>query len=159
MGKAMSDNVLVLHDDEVDRKVLNLRLAGVAIRRIGRELKLTEKQTLAALDRALPNLSPEMRVRLFREDLARVDELMIYWYTQAKGGSATATQLCIKLMERRAHLTGIDAPATARIEVVASATQAEGSTAMLLRELNRIAAERQASPLILEGEPEPPPVA
>jgi|SRR4051794_30225341 hypothetical protein len=153
MDADMNSGVVALYDEEVDRKVLGLRLAGVSIRRIGRELKLTDKQTLAALDRALPSLSPEMRIRLFREDLARLDELMIYWFGQAKTGSATGTALCIKLMERRAHLTGIDAPSHTRVEVLVEATaqSAENSTAVLLRELNRIAAE-QPGEVIVEGE-------
>jgi hypothetical protein len=67
MTDTSDNNVVTLYDDEIDRKVLTLRLNGIAIRRIGRELKLSDKQVLAALDRGLPTLGPDLRTRLFRE--------------------------------------------------------------------------------------------
>jgi hypothetical protein len=135
-------NVVALHDDEIDRKVLHLRLAGIAIRKIGRELELSDKAVLASLDRALPQLTPEMRIWLYREDLARLDELMVHWYTQAKGGSTTATSLCVKLMERRSAMTGTDAPVRLDVVVERQTAESPGSTQLLLDMLNKIAAER-----------------
>jgi hypothetical protein len=155
-GGTGSSNVIVLHDDDQDRKILQVRLAGTSIRKIGREFGLTDKQVLASLDRSLPSLTPETRIRLFKEDLARLDELMIHWYALAQTGHATATTLCVKLMERRAQMIGADAPVHMRVEVVdQSATEQSSSTDILLRELNRIAAEAKPVNLIEHSEPDP----
>ena len=96
--------------DELDQRVLKLRSAGLSVRRLGREVGLTERQVLEALDRSLPALDAGTRARLFREDLSRLDDLMIHWWGQARAGSATATALVLKIMERRAQLTGSNLP-------------------------------------------------
>jgi hypothetical protein len=151
-------NVVILHDDELDQKVLRSRMAGTSIRRIARELSLTDRQVNASLDRTLPDLSPEMRIRLFKEDLARLDELLVAWFAQAKNGSATATGLVIKIMERRSALCGLDQPVAMRMEVIqAGATEQQNSTLVLLEHLNRIAAEhKQPDELVVEPETEAP---
>ena len=156
MTETNDSNVVALYNDEIDRKVLALRLNGVSIRRIGRELKLTDKQTLAALDRVLPSLGPDLRTRLFREDLARCDDLMVYWYQKAKDGSAVATSLCVDLMKRRAAMAGTDSPQ--RIDVVVAQQVADdpSSTVQLLAELDRIAAERTPpSDPVIEAKTDP----
>jgi hypothetical protein len=99
---------------------------------------------------------------MFKEDLLRLDELMIHWFAAAKNGSASAanaTQLCLRIMERRSALCGLDAPVHSRIEVIEqAAASAESSTAALLKELDRIAAEPEdSSGLIIEGEVAEPP--
>jgi|tagenome__1003787_1003787.scaffolds.fasta_scaffold20537934_2 hypothetical protein len=154
--------VVALHGDaerdERDHEILQLRLAGLSIRRLAREFKVTDREVLRALERGLPQLTPETRTRMFREDLLRLDELMIHWFAAAKNGSASAanaTQLCLRIMERRSALCGLDAPVHWRIEVIEqAAASAESSTAALLKELDRIAAERpdDGHGLIIEGE-------
>jgi hypothetical protein len=164
-------NVVALRDDDLDASILRQRLAGLSIRRIGKEFKLSDRAVLDALDRALPPLNPEMRTRLFKEDLCRLDELLTHWYAQARNGGAMATQLCIKIMERRSALCGLDAPATMRMEVIQhGAAEQPNSTQLLLDQLNRIVAERQQlGELVVEteaerdagcraeGPPDPPP--
>jgi cytochrome P450 len=144
-------STLVLYDDEseIDRKVLAARLAGVSIRKIGREMKLSDDAVLQSLDRSLPRLTPELRVRLFREDLQRLDELTTYYWAQARSGNTAAANVVTKLMERRSLMLGSDSPS--RIELVTRVADGEqpGGTELLLEQLRLIAAEHR----VIEGEP------
>jgi hypothetical protein len=135
--------VSLFDDDEVDRKILALRLAGVSIRKIGREYSLSDKQVNESLDRSLPTLSDEMRIQLFKIDLQRLDELTTYWWQQAKSGSAVGTTLVVKLMERRSQMLGSDVAPHMRVQVIQQgAGPQEGSTQLLIAEIERIAAEK-----------------
>jgi hypothetical protein len=152
----------LIRPDEIDRKVLALRLAGVSIRKVARELKLTDKQVLESLDRGLPTLDGPARARYLREALAQLDELQSCWHTAART-SATAAAIVLKVAERRSALLGLDAPAHVRLDPVQIALgdrAQEGSTEALLKELERIAAERPSGgPRIearIEAEAEPP---
>jgi hypothetical protein len=155
------NGVELISPDDLDRKVLALRLAGVSIRKVGRELKLTDKQVLASLDRGLPRLDGPARSRYLRESLAQLDELQSWWHTAART-SATAAAIVLKVNERRGALLGLDAPAHLRLDpvrIVAGAEPQESSTEALPRELDRIAAERPAGGLQSEADPPPAPPA
>jgi hypothetical protein len=102
-------------DDEIDQKVLQARLGGEAIGQIGRRLKLSDRAVLRSLARSLPELTPELRQRLYQEDLVRCDQLLGVWFAKARGGDAAATSLCIKIMERRSAMVGSDS--STRIEL------------------------------------------
>jgi hypothetical protein len=130
-------NVVALVDDELDRKILELRLNGLSVHRLAREFGISARSVERSLSRTLPELTPELRVRLFKEDLTRLDEMMVAWYRQAKGGSAVATGLCIKLMERRSAMIGGEA--ATRIEIVhadAKELDALGSMPIFLNDIN-----------------------
>jgi hypothetical protein len=127
-----------------ENAVLSLRLSGMSIRRLSRHFGCSETTVLDVLDRALPPLSTETRVRLYREDIARIDDLLIAFYPKAKQGDGPAAQICLRLLERRSAMTGTDAPQ--RLDVVVAQATADapaGSTAALLYEIERIANERQ----------------
>jgi hypothetical protein len=128
--------------------LLAMRLSGLSIRRLARHFGCTETTILRVLDEALPPLSNETRVRLYREDIARIDDLLIAFYPRAKQGDGPAAQIVLRLLERRALMTGTDAPQRLDV-VVAQATgdAPEGSTEALIREIERIAAER-GTPII-----------
>jgi hypothetical protein len=155
-------NVVALHDDNLDRRVLKARLAGTSVNQLSKKYRISTKAVLASLDRTLPAIDSTTRARIFREDLARLDELLTPWYAAAREGNATACALTLKILERRAHLTGIDAPEHMRIELLEQRGAEPTSTERLLFELDRIAAERvNKLPEIIEGEvvtpAEPPP--
>jgi hypothetical protein len=67
-----------------DTQVLALRLGGLSIRRLAHRFKCSENTILDILDKALPPLSPETRIRLYREDIARIDDLLLAFYGSAK---------------------------------------------------------------------------
>lgn len=137
---------------ELDSKILQLRLAGMSIRRLAKEFRMHNAAVLDSLDRSLPPLDHETRVRLYREDLSRLDDLLMAFYAQAKEGNPVSAGLCLRFLERRAEMLGSDAPQ--RVDVVLGRKAEQGgSTAKLLEALDRIAAERDGS--IVEHVPEP----
>jgi hypothetical protein len=134
----------------MDQHILQRHLDGLSIRRIAREFRMSDRAVNEALDRALPPLDAGLRQRLYRADLARLEELLGYWQAKALEGSATATGLVLKILERRASLTGIDAPINMRLQVIEQTSEQEPtSTEALLAEFNRIAEERPAKTLRL----------
>jgi hypothetical protein len=145
-----SNNVVDLLD--LDAEILRQRLAGMSIRRLAREFKIPEYQVLQSLDRSLPPISAETRVRLYREDLARLDDMLTTFYPQAKNGMSGAATICLKLLERRSAMTGADAPQRVDVTVVQAPDEDPNSTLRLLAELDRIAAERD-DPKLIENEP------
>jgi hypothetical protein len=138
----MSDNVVDLVPTVDPEAVLQLRYAGLSIRRLSRHFRCSEKVILDALDAALPQLSQATRIRLYREDLGRIDDLFLTYYPLAKQGQGSAAHVCLKLLERKSAMVGHDSPQRLDVHVVAETADAPGSTAALIRELERIALER-----------------
>jgi hypothetical protein len=149
-----ADVVALVTQADRDTKILALRLSGLSIRRLAKEFKCRDVDILDSLERSLPPLSPETRIRLYREDLARIDDLLLAFYPSAKQGSAVAAQVCLRLLERRSTMVGTDAPQKLDVHVVMQeAVEPVGGTALLIRELQRIADERKPAGLrVVEAE-------
>jgi hypothetical protein len=96
--------------DTEDDAVLEQRLAGKSARAIGRELKLSVGQVDAILDRVLPEIGNPARLRAIALDLQRLDGLLQTFYQRAVNGDVNSGTLCVKIMERRSLLWGLDAP-------------------------------------------------
>jgi uncharacterized protein YbjQ (UPF0145 family) len=143
---------------DLDADILARRLGGLSIRRLAREFSITQTAVLNSLDRSLPQLSPQLRTRLYREDLQRLETLIGAHWASAATGSQSSTQLVLRLLERRAAMLGADA--ATRIDVVVEQVGATpDSTSQLLAMLDQIAAERSAPEgLLIEGKvvDEPP---
>src|SRR4051794_38686601 len=86
--------------DEVDQHVVRQRLRGAQVRTIGRNLGLSDKQVLSALDRALPTLDAGLRQRLFKLDLDRTDLLLEAFFERALGGHLGSAEYCLKVLQR-----------------------------------------------------------
>jgi hypothetical protein len=69
---------------EDENRILQLRLSGLSVRRLAREFKLRETEIIRILDAALPPLNQATKIRLFREDIARLDDLLISFYPEAE---------------------------------------------------------------------------
>jgi hypothetical protein len=145
---------------ERDAKILALRLAGVSIRKIGREYKMTDAAVLESLDRSLPCLDAHTRARYLRESLAELDELKSWWHLRAKDSPAAAA-IVLKIAERRAAMLGLDQPAATRVEIITSqSADSPDSMAQLEAALAAVANERPAARQIeheAEVAPDPPP--
>jgi hypothetical protein len=144
---------------ERDAKILALRLAGVSIRQIAAEFKLTNNAVLESLDRSLPCLDDHTRARYLRESLAELDQLKSWWHLRSRD-SAVAAQISLRIAERRACLLGLDQPANMRVEIIGQQTaDSPNSTQQLLDALNAVAAEPPARQIEHEApaEPEVPP--
>ena len=154
-------NVVELDDEDLDRRILAARLRGTSVYDLAKMVGKSVRVVTRSLSRTLPEVTPELRQRLFAEDLVRIDELLGAFYDQAKGGSLGAANIVIKLLERRACMTG--GQSVTRIEIMATeAIEKPGSTEALIRELDRIAAEGKPQPpalQIVSSEPDSPPAA
>ena len=160
-----SGNIVeILTQSERDQRILQLRLAGVAVRRIGKQFRMSDKSVLAALDRTLPAVDAVSRARLFKQDLATLDQLQAWWFAQAKT-SPTAAGIVLKILERRSQMCGLDAPVRLDpIQITTGGKPQQSSTAQLLAALDAIAKEPQAPVLRLVSDvsddpPSEPPAA
>jgi hypothetical protein len=119
------------------------------------------EDVIEALERALPTVDASYRSRVFREEIARLDQLQSWWHNAART-SASAAAILLKIAERWAMMLGLDAAQHTRmdpVQVVAGDRADEGSTARLILELDRIANERKSGGPVIEAEAEAEPPA
>jgi hypothetical protein len=98
-------------DDVRDDFILQERLSGRSARSISKQLQCTVGEVNAALDRTLPQIDNAMRVRHISLDLQRLDELLKVFFARAvEKVDAQAGLVCVKILERKAALLGLDQP-------------------------------------------------
>jgi len=92
-------------------KALQLRVAGATLREIAEQLGYAHPSGAAdAIDAAL-NLTIIQPVETERKlDLARLDNLLLMLWVQARAGNGTAIDRILRVMERRSRLLGLDRP-------------------------------------------------
>lgn len=92
---------------------LELRKAGATYSQIGDQLGITEQGAYAAVVRSLKRIveqTSEEAAAVRTLEIERLDRLFLAAYRQAKEGHLGAIDRCVRLMERRAKLLGLDAP-------------------------------------------------
>lgn len=105
-------------------KALELRMEGKTFEAIAQELGYAGKQgAYDAVKRSLDAITREPAEELIKLDLERLDVLWQIQYLNAQGGDVQAMAACMKLMERRAKLLGLDAPV--KQDVTATVTTKE----------------------------------
>jgi hypothetical protein len=98
-------------DDVRDDYILQERLSGKSARVISKQLRCTVGEVDAALDRVLPKIDNAARQRHVSLDLNRLDGLLETFYKRAiENVDAQAGLLCVKIMERKAAMLGLDSP-------------------------------------------------
>jgi len=94
-----------VEDEETDHQILKLRVSGLSVHQIARQLMLPQHEVLRRLDRNLPVLDASYRRRAITLSLLRLDELTETFHRQARGGDLEAGHLMVRLeAERRALL-------------------------------------------------------
>jgi len=96
---------------ERQRDALELRKAGATYQQIADQLRFrgpsgAYKSVMSALKKTLQE--PARDVRLL--ELSRLDALYVEVYRMARQGVLGAVDRCLRIMERRARLMGLDAP-------------------------------------------------
>ena len=110
-------------------KALELRMEGKTFEAIAVEAGYNSKQAAYdAVKRALDSITREPAQELIKLDLERLDVLWQIQYLTAQSGDVQAMAACMKIMERRAKLLGLDAPV--KQEVVAEVTTKELPTSI-----------------------------
>jgi hypothetical protein len=113
-------------DDARDDFILQERLSGKSARAISKQLRCTVGEVDAALDRVLPKIDNAARQRHVSLDLNRLDGLLETFYKRAiENVDAQAGLLCVKIMERKAAMLGLDSPQ--QLDIVQVQAQKEPS--------------------------------
>lgn len=90
---------------------LTLRKEGKTFTEIAKELGYKSKQTAhEAVKRAIREIIREPAEDVIRLDLERLDAMWQVNYLNAQAGDPVALASCMRIMERRAKLLGLDAP-------------------------------------------------
>lgn len=93
-------------------RALELRMEGMKFDDIANELGYNSKQAaFDAVSRELKAITREPAEEVLRLDLERLDRMWGIHYLNAQAGDAQALASCMRIMERRARLLGLDAPA------------------------------------------------
>jgi|GEM_PF-2566182 len=138
---------------ERDKKVWHMRLGFVPVRQIAEQLNLTVGEVESSWVRMLGGVPPDMRARITREELERLDQLeRAYWVeampAQGRKGSVRAAELCLKIKERRARMLGLDAPPQTEPALMPSRVKVS-STERIAAAIDRIAGKTDTT---IEGE-------
>jgi len=92
-------------------KAVNLRAEGLSFPEIAKELGYNSRQAAHdAVVRSLKEILREPVEHLITLDLERLDKLWQINYLNAQAGDTQALAGCMKIMDRRAKLLGMDAP-------------------------------------------------
>lgn len=109
--KPVKVTVKRLTELEKQTKALQLRCAGVTLREIAIQLGYSHHSGAQyAVDAALKNTYIEPNEDLRKLELERLDLLMVPLFMQARQSNLGAVDRVLKIMERRARLTGLDKP-------------------------------------------------
>jgi hypothetical protein len=110
-----------------------------------------------AIDRMLPVIDTQMRVRMHGLELERLDELTEAVHPLAVKGDLAAMAMDIKIGERRSSLAGLDAPQRLDMQLVEAAAKPQETTTDRIRAaLDRIAAMRPTNGKADAAGEEPP---
>jgi hypothetical protein len=105
---------------ERQREALALRKAGTTFQSIADTLGYGNRSSAAdAVTKALRETIPQEEAdELRRLENVRLDALFEPMYAQAVEGDGLAVDRCLRIMERRANLSGLDAPIRVRQAVI-----------------------------------------
>src|SRR5215471_11443650 len=99
-----------MDDDDRESVIVEQRLAGRSVPAIAKQYQISRSEVEAAVDRRLNyELDNNMRLRAIKLDVARLDALMQPFYLRAmRDRDVPSGVLCVKILERRAMLLGLD---------------------------------------------------
>jgi hypothetical protein len=144
-------------DDVTAFEMFKLRVIGRSWRRIAKQFDCDEATVQRAIDRMLPVIDTQMRVRMHGLELERLDELTEAVHPLAVKGDLAAMAMDIKISERRSNLAGLDAPQRLDMQLVeAAAKPPETTTDRIRAALDRIAAMRPTNGNGQDSEQSPP---
>jgi hypothetical protein len=103
---------------EKERKVLELRLSGITFELIAKQVGFASAGACYnAYKRALVRTLQEPADAVREAEVARLDRLMQGVWIAALRGEVRSVEAVLRIMDRRARLLGLDAPAKAQMEV------------------------------------------
>lgn len=112
-------------------KALELRLEGKTFDQIAEEAGYNSRQAAYdAVRRSIEAITREPAQEVLKLDLERLDAMWGLHFLNAQAGDTNALTACLRIMERRAKLLGLDAPERHQVEasVPAGLTHFYGGT-------------------------------
>lgn len=104
---------------EKERRAVELRLSGYSYPEIAAELGISVSNAFNRVQSALTTTiakTAEDAEKVRNMELHRLDALLRPLYAQAKAGDPKATEMCLKIMDRRAKYLGLDSPEKLKLE-------------------------------------------
>lgn len=101
-------------------EALALRIAGATYRQIGERLKVTHTTAFRAVQQELADLDAvkaKQAERLRDLEVERCERLILGLWSNASRGDDKSVHACLRVMERKARLLGIDAPTHDKLDV------------------------------------------
>ena len=108
-----------MDQDDRDDEMLEERLSGRSVVAIAKQYQCTTSDVDALIDRRLGfDLTNDLRLKAVKLDVARLEALMAPFFERAtKDKDVPSGVLCVKILERRALLLGLDHPTQSRVDV------------------------------------------
>jgi len=121
--------------DDRDDAMLEERLSGRSVQIIARQHHCATAEVEAVIDQRLGGeIDNVMRLKAIKLDVARLEGLMQPFYERAtKDKDVAAGTLCVKILERRALLLGLDSPT--RVDIVQMQVEERPSRHEKIREV------------------------
>jgi len=142
---------------EVEKRmqVMNLRISGWSMPEISNFLGISTQEVYTIVLQQLQewtNLTREMTEEMRTLELERLDALLKYLWPKVQVGSPKAIEVALKITERRAKLSGLDAPEKTQVQVESTVHQL--NHAELLAEYARLGMTPAQPPIldVLPGE-------
>lgn len=92
-------------------EAMRLRLAGATYRQIAASQWCSRQEAYRRVQRAIREYAAEPATTVRDLEVARLDALLMGHWQPAVAGDPRHTQIVLQIMERRARLLGLDAPA------------------------------------------------
>jgi hypothetical protein len=123
--------------DERDDAMLEARLSGTSVLAISRQHRCSTTEVEAVIDQRLAGeLDNQARLKAIKLDVARLEALMAPFFERAtKDRDVAAGTLCVKILERRALLLGLDQPIQSRLDVYQVSAQEQPNSFERLHDL------------------------
>lgn len=100
-------------------EALAMRKRGMTYKEIADALGYKSATTVSSeIKKMLTEMPRENADQLRKIEVERMDQLLNAMWDKAMGGDGWAVDRCLKIMERRAKLLGLDAPIVTKVEVV-----------------------------------------
>lgn len=109
---------IVINKRERATQALDLRKAGISYEIIAQRLGYSNRSAAyRAVSTILDKSEKEAASDLREMELRRLDDLFLSIYKKARDGDYAAIDRCLKIMERRAKIAGLDAPEKTQSDV------------------------------------------
>lgn len=109
---------IVISKRERAIQALDLRKAGISYEMIAQRLGYSNRTAaFRAVQTLLEKSEKEASIDLREMELRRLDDLFLSIYKKAREGDLPAIDRCLKIMERRAKMSGLDAPEKTQSDV------------------------------------------